>query len=409
MKDKPKILWIAPFLPYKSVPHAGGKTFYFYLNSVVKSDEFNINLIAFYRENEINKFAFKQNITSDIYCYYEHGIKKIFRKAKNIGYKLNPLNKYGGMVSRYIESKILHTARRRKREGYCPNVIILHWTQVILLLPKLKKIFPTSKFISIEEDVTLLSFQRRIQLATSPFKKKWANIRFKKIERTEIQTLRLSDIIVVNNSKDHKLLLSYGISDNMIKCNSAFFNKYSDCVLQENSNSVIFYGAMDRKENYLSAEWLLNKVRPLLSQSDIKFIIVGAKPPEQLLAYRAEDVLITGYVDDVTPYFESALCFAAPLILGAGVKVKVLEAMSAGLPVLTNEVGIEGIPASDGHDYFFCQSPEDYAKAILGLKNDRQMRLKIGENAKKLIDNNFNYIKDAENFSEILHELSQSE
>ena len=58
------------------------------------------------------------------------------------------------------------------------------------------------------------------------------------------------------------------------------------------------------------------------------------------------------------------MCLVAPLVLGAGIKVKILEALSSGIPVITNDIGIEGIPAQSGCEYIHCIKPEEYAKAI---------------------------------------------
>lgn len=77
--------------------------------------------------------------------------------------------------------------------------------------------------------------------------------------------------------------------------------------------------------------------------------------------------MITGFVNDTLPYFESSMCLVAPLVLGAGIKVKILEAMSSGIPVLTNDIGIEGIPAENGSTYFHCNDAETYNKIIRQL------------------------------------------
>ncbi len=147
---------------------------------------------------------------------------------------------------------------------------------------------------------------------------------------------------------------------------------------------------MSRPENYKSALWFIEKVLPMLPAT-FNFIIIGNSPAKELTNLNNPRVKITGFVHDIRPYFETALCFAAPIVMGAGIKIKILEAMSAGLSVLTNEIGIEGISAEKDKDFIYCTTPKDYAEQIEKLYADVQNNLDIGENARKFIHNNFNY------------------
>ena len=104
---------------------------------------------------------------------------------------------------------------------------------------------------------------------------------------------------------------------------------------------------------------------------------------------------ITGFVENVEPYFETALCSLVPLLLGAGIKVKVLESMSAGVPVLTNNIGIEGIPAKDGLEYLHCETADDYISAITKLAGDEKLRNLLSENGRKFIKETFDYERDS--------------
>ena len=78
------------------------------------------------------------------------------------------------------------------------------------------------------------------------------------------------------------------------------------------------------------------------------------------------------------------------MLLGAGIKVKILEAMSAGLPILTNDIGIEGIPAKTNKEYLHCETPEDYAGGIEKLLSDRSFADEMAKNSKELLAKNFN-------------------
>lgn len=83
---------------------------------------------------------------------------------------------------------------------------------------------------------------------------------------------------------------------------------------------------MSRHENYLSALLFIDKVMPLLSELDIRFIILGSNPPQDPNERQNERIIVTGFVDSIVPYFEKCMCMVAPLILGAGIKVKIIEA-----------------------------------------------------------------------------------
>jgi glycosyltransferase involved in cell wall biosynthesis len=125
-----------------------------------------------------------------------------------------------------------------------------------------------------------------------------------------------------------------------------------------------------------------------------RFIIVGNRPDKQLLKYASNRVIITGFVEDICPYFENALCLVAPLVTGAGIKIKVLEAMSSGLTVLTNKIGIEGIPAKNKNDFLLCETEQEYVFWISELAQNQQLNMTIGNNGKEFIKNNYNYKQD---------------
>lgn len=404
MKKK-RLVWISPHLPYDSVNHAGGKTQNFYLNKLIDEDIYEARLIGFYQPDELSKFTLNQKIHCDLFCYYNQGARKIFRNVLDFNYLKNPWNRYANMTTKFIEIKILSTLRNYKKEGYFPDIIVLQWTQVIFFVKKVKKVFPNAKVIGIEEDVSMLSFERRIKLAKNKIQYYFSKVRYKNIVREEVNALNFCDLVILNNYKDLNLLSKYHIVPE-IKMWSAFFEKIS--IEMDNNREhkdVVFYGAMSRPENYLTAQWLLENVKPLLRNEDIRFVILGGSPHPSLYKYEDATTFITGFVDDVSSYFEKALCLVAPLILGAGIKVKILEALSAGVPVLTNEIGIEGIPAVDGRDFYFCKTPEEYAAKIKDLLSDNGKRKVVSKNAKKLIEESFNYEKGSKEFISWLKEL----
>ena len=244
-----------------------------------------------------------------------------------------------------------------------------------------------------------------MEYASGYFPKKIARYKYDKLSRIEIKALKSSDLIILNNFKDKKLLEGFGVKEN-IKVWSPYFDSMLEIKRHEKlENNIIYYGAMGRPENYLSAIWFIENVFNKLNTDDLKFLIIGGNPNQELYKYKSERIQILGFVDDVSQYFSKSLCLAAPLVLGAGIKIKVLEAMSAGLPVLTNEIGIEGIPATNQLDYFHCTTPEDYIDVINRIVNNNIDLSVISENSKSFVEDNFNYTKSSLDFIDWMMKL----
>lgn len=98
--------------------------------------------------------------------------------------------------------------------------------------------------------------------------------------------------------------------------------------------------------------------------------VVGNKPPEPVLALGGESIDVTGWVPDVAPYLDAARVSIAPIRYGAGVKGKIGEALSRGLPVVTTSIGAEGLGLIDGEHALVADRPEDFASAVVRLHED---------------------------------------
>jgi glycosyltransferase involved in cell wall biosynthesis len=228
------------------------------------------------------------------------------------------------------------------------------------------------------------------------------------MKKLELDSLRIADTVVVNNPKDLNMIKKDGITvpimilapyyQSMLASSRTF--KMGD------NRDIIFYGAMDRVENWKSAIWFIEKVLPLLSDLNVNFKVIGGNPNAKLRSYESENIHILGFVDDLKKEFASSMCMVAPLVLGAGIKVKVLEGLSAGIPVLTNQIGIEGIPAIDGKDFFLCEAPRDYAASIKKIIDGKVDIEQMEKAEKKLIKETYNLNNDEKKFHEFLVEIN---
>jgi len=209
----------------------------------------------------------------------------------------------------------------------------------------------------------------------------------------------------MNNPKDVELLISNGVNKGLLYEWQPYFDNYTENVYFGDKKQIIFYGAMGRTENWTAAKWFSDNVMPLIDDVDVKFIIVGSHPHESLQHITDSRVKVIGFVESPGEYFAHSTCLVAPLHDGAGVKIKVLEAMSAGIPVLTTDVGIEGIPAENRKEYMHCETAHEYADAVMSLINDSVMRLQVSNAEKVFISNRFNLEESGQKFIHMLENV----
>lgn len=394
-----KILYISMCIPFDKAFHAGGKTFNYYINRFAIIESNDVTLIAKILPDE-EKFvsAINPRIHVHLVSTPKNRVKKTFAYLKSINSKVNPRYPYGNTLTKEIYDQIENEIKNLSVSGYKPDVIILEWTEMLLFIDVVKKYFPDAKYVASEHDVSFLGKQRKAEAENRVLQKKLKMAAYKNIKSHELSAIGNCDLIVTHNDKDRRLLISNGVKVEKLDVISPYYEPFQEIKYKENGRDIVFYGAMNRVENYSAALWFIDNVMPKLQDLDIRFVVVGNKPPKELVERQSENIVITGFVENVEEYFSAALCFVAPLLYGAGIKVKILEALTAGLVTLTNDIGIEGIDAVKGRDYIYCQTAEDYEKTIRSLLSGEINRSEISSNARALIESHYDLNKSFDNY-----------
>ena len=399
-----KLLYISSFVPYKQIRHAGGQTFNYYVKNISKDKGIQTKMIGFCRYDD-KKYIDEEKENYECHCILTRGtfITNVKRVIVDTYGKI--VKKHDAELSYYLEREMLKEAMKLKRSGYMPDVIVLEWTNIVLEIEKIKAIFPDAKYVASEHDVSFLGYKRKYD-AASDNDKISAKLAYENMKEREIEALKLCDIAMPQSYKDKKLLVDNGISEEKIHVLTPYYHDMRNIKREKINHDILFWGAMYRAENYDAAIWFIDNVMPLLEDTDIRFIVAGNRPPEILKSRKNDRIIITGFVEDETPYFSNSLCFVSPLLTGAGIKVKIIEALSARIPVLTNSIGIEGIPAVDGESYYFCDTAEDYNKVIRNLlKHDC---FDITDGQEKLLQEYFDLNSSFESYANMIKSLKKN-
>jgi sugar transferase (PEP-CTERM/EpsH1 system associated) len=158
--------------------------------------------------------------------------------------------------------------------------------------------------------------------------------------------------------------------------------------------ALVFTGKMDFRPNVDAALWFADDILPRIRAVNpaAHFVIAGQKPHARLDALRDRpDVTLTGWVPDIQPYIGAADVYVAPLRMGSGTRLKLLEAMAMGRAVVTTTVGAEGIAARDGEHLLLADSAEAFAEKVIRLLTDSARRVALGEAAAALVRANYDW------------------
>lgn len=145
---------------------------------------------------------------------------------------------------------------------------------------------------------------------------------------------------------------------------------------------LVFLGKMDYRPNVDAVLWFAEKVWPqiLAGKPDATWAIVGQKPHVRLNKLQNNPgVTVTGRVEEVQPYLAAAKVFVMPFRVGSGTRLKLIEALAAGMAVVSTTLGVEGYPVHDGQELLLADTASDIAAKVIRLLNDPSERAKLGE------------------------------
>ena len=164
---------------------------------------------------------------------------------------------------------------------------------------------------------------------------------------------------------------------------------------QPQGDRILHIGTMYWPPNIDGILWFLHEVLPLIriERPEVLFDIVGANPPKEIIAFGEmnKNVHVTGYVEDPSPYLESASLMVVPLRAGGGMRVKILNALGQGLPIVSTSLGCEGIAVQSGVHLVVADTPPDFASAVIRLLDDRELANELGRRGRQLIESTYDY------------------
>ena len=160
------------------------------------------------------------------------------------------------------------------------------------------------------------------------------------------------------------------------------------------SKDILFLGYLTHAPNIDGLLFFYHQIFPLVKDyvPQARIIIVGGGlAPEIEQIPQRPDVIFNGYVEDARPIMDSCRLMVVPLRIGSGTRLKILEALAQGLPVVTTTVGCEGIEANDGTEVSIVDTPEEFAKKIVKLLMDDTLCRRMSEEGRRLAEEKYSW------------------
>ena len=227
--------------------------------------------------------------------------------------------------------------------------------------------------------------------------RRWAEalyslIQWRRLMRFERQVCHQVDaVLAVSDADAHALTSLVPGLEPLVVPNGVDLTRYHPDLpdsLPLQHPAIVFTGKMDYRPNVDAVLWFYNLVWPLVREElrQAHLYVVGKQPHRRLTSLpRDPSVTVTGYVADILPYFGGADIYIAPLRIGGGTRLKVLEAMSAGLPLVTTTVGVEGVDLTSGQHALLADTPEHFGRAVVGLLRDPERARALGLAARHFV------------------------
>ena len=381
-----RILYAGAYSIYKNCKHASGQLCYDQIVKLSKEKDITIDVFHYRFAEEGGEAVFSlPGINSTT-------VVKRQTPGENLLRRLHKLSGFWLFSRKLLAFNHQQTAAFKtflKDFGKSYDIVFLQWTEMIDFLPSIRRYCPRALIILGEQDVKFQVYERLYKQSRGFLKRFYHRLQHMHTKRLEIKACNSVDFVVCHNLKDKMLLSANGVKMSKITIVSPSYSSFQP-KLDKHASGILFFGAMNRLENETGVLWFINNVFYRLPDH-YELFVVGNKPSQQVLALQNDRIHVTGFVKDPTAYFEKCFCMVVPLFTGAGIKIKTLQGMASGLPVISTSVGMEGIPARDKNDFLLADDPVKFINSVNELYNNAEFRSYVSANAKNLVSNTFSF------------------
>ena len=247
--------------------------------------------------------------------------------------------------------------------------------------------------ILFEHDIYFQSIARQLPGMHALTRRITAAFEYLRALRYETRVVPNMDRVQVCSADNHRHLLSYAPSlkgkiDDDLRA-GIDTSRYACELDGRQPDTMLFLGSFRHLPNQEGLEWFTRNVLPriLEQRPQARLIVIGSDPPARhTLPGYCDAIELVGFVPDILEPFRRYATFVCPILSGSGVRVKLLEAFAAGIPVVSTRIGAEGLASEDGQICMLSDNPQQFADHVVSLLTDPLRARNLATNARKYVE-----------------------
>lgn len=309
-----------------------------------------------------------------------------------IGGLLNLFTAQSYFVSRF-HFKAFEQALAEKLSSHTFDVVQVEGVFMAPYIPLIRQ-HSKAKVVLRTHNVEHQIWERHLMHEKRGLKQMYLQLQNRRLERFEISAFKAADAIVPITEIDRHQIGALAKGKPLFTCLTGVdLDKYRPAGTPAEPSTLFHFASMDWMPNVEAVEWLLREVWPLVSagNSQVKLVLAGRGMPAVFKQARLDRVVVTEQVTDARQFYHDHDIMLVPLWSGSGLRIKLVEGLAYGKPIVTTSIGAEGIPYTPGKELLVADDAQSFAAAILELVNDAPRKAALTKEARHLAEACFDY------------------
>jgi polysaccharide biosynthesis protein PslH len=261
-----------------------------------------------------------------------------------------------------------------------------------------------------EHNIEYELLYRTFKTERSPLRKLYNWVEYRKFRGEERRSWTHSNGCILTSDREETILRRYAPhTPTLVVPNGVDIENFRPSPGVADPDNIVFVGVMHYRPNVDAALYFIHEILPHVVQARPRamFTIVGGGAPDELRRLAGPNVVLADTVPDTRPYLNQAGVLVVPLRMGSGTRLKVLEGLAMGRPLVTTSLGCEGIEAVHGEHLLVADDPIEFARSVLRVLGDPELAATLGRQGRTLVEARYNWSSVLRNLEDFMQRAGE--